>query len=87
VAAVGPLRTLTTALVATGLDEALEGRGPFTVFAPTDEAFARLSGTVVVPIRAKLPVGRPTLFAVTSEVPGGVAVSERKTIMVTAKVP
>lgn len=34
--------TLVAALQATGLDEALRGDGPFTVFAPTDAAFAAL---------------------------------------------
>lgn len=34
--------TLNTALQVTGLDSALDGNGPFTVFAPTDEAFAEL---------------------------------------------
>ena len=34
--------TLLTALEITGLDEVLEGDGPFTVFAPTDEAFEKL---------------------------------------------
>ena len=39
--------TLTAALTAAGLVETLEGPGPFTVFAPTDEAFAKLpAGTV-----------------------------------------
>jgi transforming growth factor-beta-induced protein len=33
---------LASALATTGLDEALDGDGPFTVFAPTDEAFALL---------------------------------------------
>jgi hypothetical protein len=42
---------------------------------------------VVVPIRAKLPVNEPTLFAVTSEAPGGVVVSDRKRIVVSAKAP
>jgi len=35
--------TLLTALGAAGLTEALQGTGPFTVFAPTNEAFAKLS--------------------------------------------
>jgi uncharacterized surface protein with fasciclin (FAS1) repeats len=35
-------RTLTAALQAAGLTETLSGTGPFTVFAPTDEAFAAL---------------------------------------------
>lgn len=40
-------RTLTAALAAAGLDRALRGDGPFTLFAPTDEAFARLpAGTI-----------------------------------------
>ncbi|MGI2909325.1 S-layer homology domain-containing protein [Tolypothrix sp. VBCCA 56010] len=34
--------TLTTALKAAGLTETLQGKGPYTVFAPTDEAFAAL---------------------------------------------
>lgn len=38
--AAGTFTTLAGALVATGLDEALSGDGPFTVFAPTDDAFA-----------------------------------------------
>lgn len=37
---------LTDALVETGLVEALGGPGPFTVFAPTDDAFAPLSDVV-----------------------------------------
>ena len=45
--AAGSFKTLTTALNAAGLVETLKGRGPFTVFAPTDEAFAKLpAGTV-----------------------------------------
>ncbi len=36
------LSTFAAALHATGLDEALKGDGPYTVFAPTDEAFAKL---------------------------------------------
>jgi uncharacterized surface protein with fasciclin (FAS1) repeats len=43
----GSFKTLTTALAAAGLVETLKGKGPFTVFAPTDEAFAKLpAGTV-----------------------------------------
>ncbi|WP_342306161.1 fasciclin domain-containing protein [Methanolobus sp. ZRKC5] len=40
--AAGSFNTLVTALQATGLDETLSGEGPFTVFAPTDEAFDAL---------------------------------------------
>lgn len=43
----GSFKTLTAALQAGGLVETLRGNGPFTVFAPTDEAFAKLpAGTV-----------------------------------------
>jgi len=45
--AAGDFKTLATALQAAGLVETLKGAGPFTVFAPTDEAFAKLpAGTV-----------------------------------------
>ena len=40
--AAGDFTTLTQALEAAGLVETLKGPGPFTVFAPTDEAFAAL---------------------------------------------
>ena len=43
----GQFQTLAAALAAAGLVETLKGPGPFTVFAPTDEAFAKLpAGTV-----------------------------------------
>lgn len=38
----GSFNTLATALEAAGLVETLKGEGPFTVFAPTDEAFAKI---------------------------------------------
>lgn len=40
--AAGSFKTLATALEAAGLVETLQGKGPFTVFAPTDEAFAKI---------------------------------------------
>jgi uncharacterized surface protein with fasciclin (FAS1) repeats len=40
--AAGNFKTLATALQAAGLVDTLKGKGPFTVFAPTDEAFAKL---------------------------------------------
>ena len=43
----GSFTTLVAAVKAAGLVETLKGTGPFTVFAPTDEAFAKLpKGTV-----------------------------------------
>lgn len=38
----GSFKTLSTAIKAAGLADTLKGPGPFTVFAPTDEAFAKL---------------------------------------------
>ncbi len=40
--AAGSFKTLATALEAAGLVDTLKGPGPFTVFAPTDEAFAKI---------------------------------------------
>jgi uncharacterized surface protein with fasciclin (FAS1) repeats len=43
----GSFKTLAKALEAAGLVDTLKGKGPFTVFAPTDEAFAKLpAGTI-----------------------------------------
>lgn len=43
----GSFKTLVAAVQAAGLVDTLKGTGPFTVFAPTDEAFAKLpAGTV-----------------------------------------
>ena len=45
--AAGNFKTLVAAVQAAGLVDTLKGQGPFTVFAPTDEAFAKLpAGTV-----------------------------------------
>lgn len=45
--AAGSFKTLVTAVKAAGLVDTLKSKGPFTVFAPTDEAFAKLpKGTV-----------------------------------------
>ena len=43
--AAGNFNTLATALKAAGLVETLKGKGPFTVFAPTDAAFAKIPKT------------------------------------------
>jgi uncharacterized surface protein with fasciclin (FAS1) repeats len=40
--AAGSFKTLATALQAAGLVDTLKGKGPFTVFAPTDAAFAKI---------------------------------------------
>jgi len=54
--------TLVAAVKAAGLVETLEGSGPFTVFAPTNEAFAKLpAGTVDTLLK---PENKPTLTKV-----------------------
>src|SRR6187401_2584650 len=50
--AAGSFTTLATALQAAGLVDTLKGPGPFTVFAPTDAAFAKLpAGTLEALLR------------------------------------
>jgi len=46
-AAAGSFETLLTAVRAAGLEDVLRGEGPFTVFAPTDEAFAKVPQEVL----------------------------------------
>ncbi|MDE1336117.1 fasciclin domain-containing protein [Vibrio aestuarianus] len=43
----GSFNTLVTAVKAAGLVDTLKGEGPFTIFAPTDEAFAKLPNVTV----------------------------------------
>jgi len=45
--AAGSFKTLVAAVQAAGLADTLKGEGPFTVFAPTDEAFAKLPAGAV----------------------------------------
>lgn len=74
--AAGSFNTLATALKAAGLVETLKGRGPFTVFAPTDEAFAKLpAGTVENLLK---PENKQQLVAVLTYhvVPGAVAAAQ-----------
>jgi uncharacterized surface protein with fasciclin (FAS1) repeats len=52
--AAGHFNTLAKALTEAGLIDTLKGKGPFTVFAPTDEAFAKLpKGTVEALLKDK----------------------------------
>ena len=72
----GKFETLAAALDAAGLIETLKGEGPFTVFAPTDEAFAKLpEGTVENLLR---PENRDQLIAVLTYhvVPGKVKAAD-----------
>jgi uncharacterized surface protein with fasciclin (FAS1) repeats len=53
--AAGSFKTLAAAVTAAGLVPTLKGTGPFTVFAPTDEAFANLPAGTVEALLADLP--------------------------------
>ncbi len=69
-AAAGSFNTLAAAIEAAGLTETLKGEGPFTVFAPTDEAFAKLpEGTVDALLKDK---ARLTAILTYHVVPGRV---------------
>ncbi len=76
----GSFKTLVTAVKAAGLVETLQGKGPFTVFAPTDEAFAKLpAGTVESLLK---PENKEKLVAILTYhvVPGKVMAAEVKTM-------
>lgn len=72
----GQFKTLTTAIQAAGLTNTLKGPGPYTVFAPTDAAFAKLPpGTVENLLK---PENKQQLVAVLTYhvVPGRVMASD-----------
>lgn len=80
--AAGSFNTLAAALKAAGLVDALKGDGPFTVFAPTDAAFAKLpKGTVETLLKpenkGKL-VNILTYHVVSGSVPAKTAVTLNK---------
>ncbi|HEY9827870.1 MAG TPA: fasciclin domain-containing protein [Stenomitos sp.] len=51
----GSFNTLVAAIKAAGLIDTLKGKGPFTVFAPTDEAFAKLPTGMVDGLLKDIP--------------------------------
>ena len=53
--AAGTFKTLAAAVTAAGLVPTLKGAGPFTVFAPSDEAFAKLPAGTVESLLADIP--------------------------------
>ena len=76
----GSFKTLVAAVKAAGLVETLQGTGPFTVFAPTDEAFAKLpEGTVADLLK---PENKAKLVAILTYhvVPGKVMAADVKTM-------
>ena len=63
----GSFKTLATALTEAGLVEALQAEGPYTVFAPTDEAFAKLpEGTIESLLKDKETLKNILLYHVVS---------------------
>ena len=75
----GSFKTLAAALTAAGLVDTLKGDGPFTVFAPNDEAFAKLpKGTVetlLKPENKDKLIDILTYHVVSGKVPSKVAVT------------
>ncbi len=57
----GSFNTLLTAVKAAGLEDVLSGVGPYTVFAPTDDAFAKLPPGTVDALLADIPKLRSIL--------------------------
>jgi uncharacterized surface protein with fasciclin (FAS1) repeats len=85
-AGAGSFETLLAAATAAGLVETLKGEGPFTVFAPTDEAFAALpEGTVDNLLK---PENKDTLASILTYhvVPGEFMASDLKDDMVKTSV-
>lgn len=72
----GQFKTLVAAIDAAGLVETLKGDGPFTVFAPTDAAFAKLSAGTVESLL--LPENKDKLTAILTYhvVPGNVKAAD-----------
>jgi transforming growth factor-beta-induced protein len=73
--AAGDFDTLVAAVQAAGLVDALKGEGPFTVFAPTDEAFAKLPAGTVDALLAD-PTGDLTQILLYHVVPGKVMAAD-----------
>jgi uncharacterized surface protein with fasciclin (FAS1) repeats len=76
----GSFKTLVAAVKAAGLVETLQGKGPFTVFAPTDDAFAKLpAGTLEDLLKAE---NKEKLVAILTYhvVPGKVMAADVKTM-------
>ena len=79
--AAGSFKTLVTAVQAAGLVDTLKGPGPFTVFAPTDEAFAKIpKATLDALLKDKAALTKVLTYHV---VPGKVMAKDVKPGMVT----
>ncbi len=73
--AAGSFNTLVAAVQAAGLVDALKGEGPFTVFAPTDDAFAKLPQETIDALLAD-PTGDLTQILLYHVVPGKVMAAD-----------
>ena len=80
----GQFKTLATALNAAGLVDTLKGPGPFTVFAPTDDAFAKLPPGTLKNLLKPENKGKLTAILTYHVVPGAVT-SEQVTNLKEAK--
>ena len=79
----GNFTTFVTVIEAAGLVEKLQGKGPFTVFAPTDEAFAKLPAGMLEDLLE--PANQAKLAGVLAchVVPGKIMVADMKTMKAT----
>jgi uncharacterized surface protein with fasciclin (FAS1) repeats len=72
----GTLKTFVRAVQAAGLTDTLKGAGPFTIFAPTDQAFAKLPpGTLDALLKDKVKLAQVLTYHI---VPGKTLVTEFK---------
>lgn len=74
--AAGKFKTLAAALQAAGLVETLKGQGPFTVFAPTDDAFKKLPAGTVEELLKPENKGKLVKILTYHVVPGKVAAAD-----------
>ncbi len=82
--AAGDFKTFVSLLNVAGVTEALQDEGPYTVFAPTDEAFAKLPKGTLDDLRK--PENKETLLSILAchVIPGKVMASDVKTMKVTS---
>ena len=78
----GNFKTLAAALAAADLVDTLKGEGPFTVFAPTDEAFAKLPDGVVADLLRPENIDQLKAVLTYHVVPG--AVRAEQVVMLTS---
>jgi uncharacterized surface protein with fasciclin (FAS1) repeats len=76
----GSFKTLVAAVQAAGLVDTLKGKGPLTVFAPTDEAFAKLPAGTVESLLKPENLGKLQAILTYHVVPGQVTASEVVTL-------